>query len=205
MLHCLLEHGLDVNHRDGADVTALEEALMFNQVEPLRILLNHPAIDYLTTNALGTNFLHIAASYANIASLRILSSANLKGVNHTKQKAWGNSPLDRALWRARNNEEWSIWACQDPDDDPEELFNNFKKLLDSIDPDWRKVHSYETDDEVSSYNDESDGGILDESEEDESLDQKEEDGSVDNSQDDRNSEEGDEESVWQDALESPAV
>ncbi|XP_060594742.1 ankyrin-3-like [Ruditapes philippinarum] len=72
LAECLLRSGVDVNYRNKNNVSALDKAVIWNQVEICRVLLNHGAVVNVNGGKFQRTPLHIAADMGHTDLVQLL-------------------------------------------------------------------------------------------------------------------------------------
>ena len=115
---CLLSLGANINNVDKDGDTPLTECIRLNAHNCLKLFLDEGA-DYETVNKKGWTILHFAATYADMATLEILASKQLCGLDTEVLDIRGKSPMTCLLERQFV---------------PRDRLEMFRSLLNSISP-----------------------------------------------------------------------
>ncbi|KAL8681077.1 MAG: hypothetical protein Q9186_002789 [Xanthomendoza sp. 1 TL-2023] len=140
IVRLLLDYGADPMISDfrGLGYDAVSIAVMCNGHDVLECLFDHSTLkwQYVTKRNVGDNLLHVAAEDANIQTLELLSS--VRWIT-TDVEAYINSlDIDRwtphkiIYWRRWNNEGWARKNGWKPDEDPEQVYRAFMKLVQKV-------------------------------------------------------------------------
>lgn len=178
-LSLLLHRGVNINAVDSRGDTALMDGIFYNSYEVMGILLKQKTLEYGGKGYCERTVLHHAALYADLETIALLESANLRNIDTMAREMDGDTALDDAVWRRDCNEEWSNWVLKAPDEDPLEWFSAFEALVDGIVERQQNLSGEETNE-----------------------DEEEQEDWEENPSDEETTEDEEEQEVWEDAPES---
>ena len=189
-MHFLLDKGANINAANNYGQDSLMLAVAYNSHDALRLLLREEALEYDGKTENGRSVLDFAAQHGDMETIRLLeSSPRMKTVDLN-----GGQALDSAKWRRHNNEAYSLWRGQPPDEDPQLQYFAFKALWNSIAE--AQQLAIEEDSDVVSIEEELTGDDEEQTPEDDEETDSDNNDDDDNDDDDRSSE------LWVDAPES---
>lgn len=197
-LSLLLHRGVNINAVDSRGDTALIDGIFYNSHEVMGILLKQKTLEYGGKGYCERTVLHHAALYADLETIALLESANLRNIDTMAREMDGNTALDDAVWRRDWNESWSNWALKAPDEDPLKWFAAFEALLDGIVERQQNLSGEETNEDEEEQEDWEENSSDEKATEDE---EEQEDWEEDPS-DEETTEDEEEQEVWEDATES---
>ena len=128
----LLSKGANINASGSYGSTAFHNAIMTGSSDLVKILLNNPGLDYERKMEDGSTAIILAAKFSDLETLKILKAANLSNIDLDAVDADGDTALDIARWRRDDNEDWANCMIEPRDEDPEEWYEAFKELINSI-------------------------------------------------------------------------
>jgi Ankyrin repeats (3 copies) len=118
LVACLLDHGASIDSCPHANsLTPLSTAIWRSKSKIVQILLQRGA-DVTLKSARDQTILHISASFSNIATIQVLTRAELRGLHTDTKDCDGHTA-------------WEIFRLRD--DQSRELTEAFQELLESVD------------------------------------------------------------------------
>lgn len=125
--------GGDINGDDQYGRAPFAYAILYQSYQSLKALLDHETFDCTHTSIrTQESILHFAVRQGDLASLKLLRFATLKGVNVEERDQYGRTALRIAQLCRDNNARWSEDEVQPPDEDPVKWYAAFVEILTSI-------------------------------------------------------------------------
>ena len=187
-MHFLLDKGANINAANNYGQDSLMLAVAYNSHDALRLLLREEALEYDGKTENGRSVLDFAAQHGDMETIRLLeSSPRMKTVDLN-----GGQALDSAKWRRHNNEAYSLWRGQPPDEDPQLQYFAFKALWNSI----AEAQQLAIEEELTDDDEEQTG------DDEEQTPKDDEETNSDNNNDDNNDDDDTNSELWVDAPES---
>ncbi|MCJ1399992.1 hypothetical protein MMC11_003195 [Xylographa trunciseda] len=131
MINWLIDKGADLDVRDIHGRTPMMLALVHHENNIVELLLARGA-DYTIADLSNRSVLHFAAIHGDLESLRVLQEAGIVLQDPDTEGTDGWTPMDDARLRRDYNTKWADWAFEVPDKDPQEFYEAFEALYDSV-------------------------------------------------------------------------
>lgn len=135
----LLDSGADCNVMESKGRNPFHVSILRNCHEALKVLVDRNACGEPGRSALGSTFIHSAACYGDVETLRILKSAHTGNVSMAEVNYKGLTAQQIAEWRRDDNEDWSNSTFQPRDTNVLEWYTAFEEFMNHVNEDQQRV------------------------------------------------------------------